>query len=91
MKSGGEKQSFCLRGTRGRAADSSPWALEQPLGAKMDTGDFYSEGKEAMNPKPWRDGTTNIHGIPGVLEILVNHLQEKRSKGTLNQWDYEDL
>lgn len=83
MKSGGEKQSFCLRGTRGTAAGSSPWALEQPLDAKTDTGDFYGEGKEAMNPKPWWHTTTNIHGIPGVLEIFVNHLQEKRSNGTL--------
>ncbi len=40
---------------------------------------------------PRREGTTNIHGIPGAHYILVNHLQEKRSNDTLNQRDYEDL
>lgn len=50
-----------------------------------------NESNMKNSAKPQRNGTTNIHGIPGALEILVNHLQEKRSNGTLNQWDYEDL
>jgi len=47
--------------------------------------DTFGGGKEAMNPKPWWHTTTNIHGTPRVLEILVNHLQDKISNGTLNQ------